>query len=330
MKQKKMCSTLNGWFCVSLMFVTGLSACAYKVPVLRIKAAKMDVAGVRKIGIMVTETLSSESNKNVREFASKIQEALQMKRFFSEVHLLGNGTLHKQMDAILDVHPQKMQVSVQSGIEKQIVEEETGKKIIENYTENGQQKTREVPEKIRKIYDVPYVEKETEISLTVDFIPSKKGNSSRSITLKNSTETRALGMEQIHSIPSDEVLLNSASNPLVTQLLGDLIPQIVAEKIKLATNPDCVRGLQKVKQGDWKGALESWQAVAASNPANHAAYYNIGVAFEALKNYSASILAYQKAVSLSDRKQYKKAVLRLKDVIKENERLKNQLEGRHL
>lgn len=315
---------------VICLFMECVSACAYKVPVLRMKAAKMDVAGVRKIGIMVADTSSSESNKNAREFAVKVQEVLQRKHFFSEVNLLDNATLHKQMDAILDIHPQKMQVSVQNGIEQHIVEEETGKKILETYIENGQQKTREVPEKIRKVYDVPYVEKEAEISMIVDFIPSKKGKASRSITLKNSAEARALGMQQINSILSDETLLNSASNPLVAELLGDIIPQIVAEKIKLATNPDCVLGVQKVKQGDWKGALESWQAVVASNPANHAAYYNIGVAFEALKNYSSAMPVYQQAVSLSDRKQYKKAVLRLEEVIKEDEHLKNQLKGRPL
>lgn len=313
-------------FLLSFLF----AGCAYKVPVLRTKPASLDVAGVSRLGIVAIGEKNSDTPL-LADFTQKVRDQFQRKGFFREVQIVKTVDPSKKplaMDAVLFVHLGNSSISSDEGIETYAKEIKTGRVIQEVYYENGERRTRDVPEVVMQYYDIPYVIKTVDVRFTIDFKSYQKAAKSDSFVLKNGGSVKALGETQIRAMAGDAELLNVAAMPLVLELTQKLLPQTVAEKIPLASNSECYQGIQMAKQGDWNGALENWKKIVLNNSSNHAAYFNMGVAYESLKDYTGALTSYQKALSYSDRKPYRKAIERLQKVIVDEDRLKKQMKGK--
>lgn len=315
---------------ISIIFLGIIAGCAFQIPVLRVKPADWDVSGITKLGIS-TSNDSASSKEYVQEFAQKLKETLERKRFFQAIYLL-EGAKNKShpLDAVLNIRTNLTHVTRESGMERVEREEETGRRVKETYYENGQEKLREVPEKIKRIYYIPYAIKKASVDLRIHYRSLRPQGETKELQLRNQGKEIAVGDEQIQAIRSDEEMVQAVSNPLIIQLANKLVPHMIGEKIKLASHSACQPGLEDAKQGNWAEAVESWKGVIQSDDTNHAAHYNLGVAYEALKNYPAALSSYQKALTYSSRGMYQKALDRIKEVMEEDQRLQRQLRGRSL
>lgn len=310
------------------LFLLFLSACAYKVPVLRMRPAAMEVAGVQKIGVYPVPNRTAHPQA-LEKLGEKIKETLRLRQFFGEVRLVSDPAKGaKGLDALFRFDPLRFAVLTDEGEYQQEVWEETGRKVQETYEEDGEEKTREVPEKVLRIYLIPYVRKRIEVKLAAELVNLHDQKMLGKRQFENRLALEARGETQIRNLVFDEILLLETANPLLGPIADELVPHLVGEKVKLAAHAACQPGVERVKQGDWRGALTAWQEVVGADPANHAAHYNIAIAQEALKNYLAAMNAYQEALKYSDRKMYRNAVARLKEVIEEDEKVQAQMRGR--
>jgi hypothetical protein len=69
-------------------------------------------------------------------------------------------------------------------------------------------------------------------------------------------------------------------------------------------------GNQAAAVGDWKNAVDFWHAALKEGPTNHAAMYNLGVAFERAADHEGAVHWYSKAVAEKEAKQYQQALAR--------------------
>jgi tetratricopeptide (TPR) repeat protein len=63
-------------------------------------------------------------------------------------------------------------------------------------------------------------------------------------------------------------------------------------------------------QGDWEQATRCWSDALASDPGNHAALYNLGVAAEAVGDLAAAQSLYQRAAEIHSDRLYASAIER--------------------
>ncbi|MBI5723340.1 MAG: tetratricopeptide repeat protein [Planctomycetes bacterium] len=110
-----------------------------------------------------------------------------------------------------------------------------------------------------------------------------------------------------------------ASN-IVGDLIEDQVKEFVAMIMKhdqdttLAASPskNVDRGNKLAVAGDYKDALEAYNAAIAENPADHAAHYNAGVCNEALGNLQDAFNCYDKAFKINAEERYAQARKRVK------------------
>jgi tetratricopeptide (TPR) repeat protein len=82
------------------------------------------------------------------------------------------------------------------------------------------------------------------------------------------------------------------------------------------------------QKGEWDAAVEFWKSLADSDPDNHAALYNLGVAAEVAKDYAGAERYYIAALDIKDKRRYRKALERAGRLIRDKERLDEQMEGK--
>lgn len=67
-------------------------------------------------------------------------------------------------------------------------------------------------------------------------------------------------------------------------------------------------GNQAAANGDWKAAMDHWHTALDEAPDNHAAMYNLGVAFEHFADHEGAVYWYGKAVNEKDKDEYRAAL----------------------
>jgi hypothetical protein len=70
--------------------------------------------------------------------------------------------------------------------------------------------------------------------------------------------------------------------------------------------------------GDWKNAVDLWHAALEEGPANHAAMYNLGVAFERAADHEGAVHWYSKAVAEKEAPQYQLALTRAEEGLQQH------------
>ncbi len=72
-----------------------------------------------------------------------------------------------------------------------------------------------------------------------------------------------------------------------------------------------VEGNQSAEDGDWTKAIDHWHAALKETPENHAAMYNLGIAFERAADHEGAAHWYSKAVAQKDSERYQLALDRV-------------------
>lgn len=330
---------------ITLSFAT---ACAPKVSVLRIKPAKYKIEAVRAVGILPLATSAGENQSGGEYITESLYKSLQWRKFFDEVkHVAPKAGLNyhqvKDMpaeqaadlgrEAHIDVLVKGDVFAFRAREEKSTKhierEEGTGQYRTVTKIENGEKKSERVEIMKKIVEDIPVVAKKAEVGFVLDVANIAEKRWTDHERFYKSKQIDAEGREKIDSLPADGAVLTDLASALVTQAADSFVPHLVAEKRDLAKNKACKDGIAMAKIGDWNGALASWRSETASDPNNHAAFYNMGVAYEALKNYAFAKESYKIAVGLVDKKIYREALKNVQAIIEDESKLSVQMKGRN-
>lgn len=333
---------------ICLAVVLNLFACATgRVAVQRMAPAKYDITGVKKIGLLNFSSENPAFTNGAYALTTIVENKLIANGFFD-----ATPRINKYEGAAIQTSPVILpdflaKVGKAAGVDALIfglvdyygsntahaqkkIEEEvsTGRYRTEAYVENGVTKTRQVEIKEKKVHYEPIAERSAGVIAklyalrveTAKYIGRDELSEGKSITAEGQTE--------INSLPSEQYMLSEATDRLANKFVNSITPHEVTEFIKLKSHKTCKAGVKLAKAGDWPGAISAWEEELQNNSNNDIAMYNLGIAYEYLKDYQRAREYYRDAMRISNRPLYNEAWVRIHDVIQQNEKLDRQLKGR--
>lgn len=314
---------------------------------MRTVPAKYKVLNKYTLGVLPFTSSASNGARAADEISDSLYESLRIKRFYFEIKPLSypKGKTGREISALSAVEVARilseggMDVAIRGNVFKHTVDSDQSKKSVERevgtgryryepYYEDGQRKVRrvEIMEKISE--DVPVVEKFAEVGFEIDILNVKQKIWTDHDRFYKKKDYSAEGTDEIKRLPRDSTALSGLTSDLIKEAVDKFIPHAVAEDRVLANCRGCKNGLALAKKGNWAEAVALWSQVITYDPENHAAFYNIGVAKEAVKDYVSALENYRKAVGLSDKSRYMKAVDRMEKIIEDEKVLAEQTRGK--
>jgi len=111
---------------------------------------------------------------------------------------------------------------------------------------------------------------------------------------------RRLYVRQLASGGEQERLLRELMNQCVQDVVNKLVRHKTTEIQLFATGNEQVQeGIKHVRAGDWSKAQTCWESALARNPDNHAALFNLGLAFKAHLEFDRALECFRRAAGLS-------------------------------
>jgi len=116
--------------------------------------------------------------------------------------------------------------------------------------------------------------------------------------------------EEEQPIPTDDDIKQKLAQNIVDGLLGKIEPRIINVKRPIEKGVALIdSGAVHARAGRWDRAQQVWNEAEKAMPADARIYYNLGLAAEALGDYSAAEVYYKKAELLNPKKKlYQKTV----------------------
>ena len=177
------------------------------------------------------------------------------------------------------------------------------------------------------IRTLPYVIRHA--SLDVDYVVFELGRGERIATERISeTQDKKFGGAKpdgdLEYQPSAAPPAGDSLYELSTKAARKLVAKISRMKVTATVQLDkgdnrlVRRGVVMARRGDWENAVRYWNDAVYKEPANAAAYYNLGLAHESigdLENLGVARDFYEKAASLADNPLYVDGVTRVDRMI---------------
>jgi len=132
----------------------------------------------------------------------------------------------------------------------------------------------------------------------------------------------------LEKLPSKGSLLNNLSDQIVAGFIPNLVPHRITLRKSLEKDNDAVNlGINFAKNGLWNEAIQSWESEVKNHPDNAKAFYNLGIAYEALGEIDKAEGAYRSAMRIKPKKLYMQAVSQIETRKKDQIELQKQLRG---
>ncbi|MFA5864119.1 MAG: tetratricopeptide repeat protein [Phycisphaerae bacterium] len=156
------------------------------------------------------------------------------------------------------------------------------------------------------------------VSATVKLVATATGKSILTFNKRASdTVERKPGLimgedaQEIQLRPEDEVI-ERLFNQLVDEFVGQLLPHEIRLEVKVVEpkNKLSKMALKFMKTGDYEKAIELFQEGLASKPDDHAALYDLGLAYEITGNLKNALKSYEQAYRFKDKDYYLDAAQR--------------------
>ena len=135
----------------------------------------------------------------------------------------------------------------------------------------------------------------------------------------------AVGDEEIAALPLQEEILNQLTDTVIQRLMTRIVPHEVTETRELEFGSCVGAGNKAAQVGDWHTAIELYRPCTQKRDEAPAAYYNMGVAYEAGGDYVKAIAMYKKAVALRPCAKFSEALVRARKALADRQRLKARL-----
>lgn len=327
---------------IILFFLLTVAACAPAVKVKRWAAAKYDIQNVKSVGFMnfnarlnadsragmiVPEALEKGLVKNgyftvSPRILDHYEETIKIEGMDPKDMLVIGGK--PKVDAVIRGEVSAYYVDVARSTKKVQREVVSGYRT-EYYMEDGVQKSKEVPIKVKKDFVEPYVVKKAQVDFSVDVQNEKEKKSIGQGRFKNESSEDAVGDSDIARLSSDNSMLTSILDGLTKAFVNEMAPHEVRYTIKLEKVAACKDAHKQAKKGVWDEALACWQGVY---PETASTKYNIGVFYEAAGDYEEAYDCYREAQRLENKPLYFQAASRANAYAIDAKRLRSQVEGK--
>lgn len=303
------------------------TGCATKVRAKRVAPAKYSVAGIRTLAVAEFKMECCTFPIWSERLTDEIEEQLEEKGFFKLVEGAPEFSADDPTDRWVRWGRDEGADGILAGtIKNASVQTTWGRRRVEREVRTGRYKDGQ--EVIRKeVEHIPTIRRRATLQVVTSF---NDVITATRLDREKYRETKSEYREGDNSryLPTDNEMLGKLARKIAKRIANDMVPRPVEEKISLASDDACKDGVRLARDGDWAGATSSWQAVVATDPANHAALYNLGVASEVRGNYDAAADYYLRAMELDGKKLYQKAWKRASERVEEKSRLREQMEGR--
>ncbi|MCD6115507.1 tetratricopeptide repeat protein [bacterium] len=125
--------------------------------------------------------------------------------------------------------------------------------------------------------------------------------------------------------PKGEIL-NNLSKEICSIFAHKIAPYYVSERRVIESGEGNIDvGRKYAESGLWPEAKEAWIQAVKDMPEEPAAFYDLGLAFEVEGDLTRAEKAFKAAVKLESKKLYMQALTRIRNSIKEKEKLNSQL-----
>lgn len=319
---------------LSILIVPFLALCSWgcgaKVKAHRIAPAKFNIAGIkvlavadfesdysnwRMAGPSISDMVKHEIEKS--DFYSKVVRATEMSLSPSNADL---SRLERKEGAsgVLTGAVRRARVNSYRDYRKEQTEVRTGRYRYETYWDGSQQKKRRVEIVEKKTDLIPVVRKSAELRVEVALVDVATGLRLDGGSYRARDSESEEGY-RIDSMISDSDMMRGLAQKVSSRIAHDASPHPVTYNIGLETGGGCKEGVKLAQKGEWDAAAGFWKSLVDSNPDNHAALYNLGVAAEVAKDYTAAERYYMGALDIKDKGRYRKALERAGMLIRDME-----------
>jgi tetratricopeptide (TPR) repeat protein len=144
------------------------------------------------------------------------------------------------------------------------------------------------------------------------------GETGRCINQETITERYDSGKiysDEFFEKPQVKDIIQSLASDIVDVWITGISPDVRSARCEIESGSELLNaGKAYAENGFWDDAIKVWQNILGENPDNASAYYNLGVAYEALAEYKVAEVHYKKALLLKPNGRYQKALDRLREV----------------
>ena len=329
----------------SMMFV--LTHCAQKTAIQVLKPAEIDVGGIKRIAILdfrgphgtgekiasiftsklfatnfYTLVERSELQKVLEEHALNMSGIVDVETAVQAGNLLGvQGIIVGDVISYKSEDHRRLKKETRKVWTGEYEKDEKGNFIYEKTLFGKKVKKKKYKE---KIVNVEVIEREATVGLSFRLIDVQTGSIIATRETSHSYKRSVKSGEG--TLPPKQAILNRLAHQCIDDFVRMLAPHTVTIRTQFARGDDEVnRGIEFAKNDLWDKAQQVWEAVVRKDPTNHAAWYNLGLAFEALGDYESAERAYDRAVTLKQKKLYFKALKRIRQSIQDQQKLERQL-----
>ncbi len=180
--------------------------------------------------------------------------------------------------------------------------------IIEEISPNGE-KTKKKKFSLQTV-DQHYRIRNAKMIVSFQLIDLKKGSAIFSQELTANYTSGKIIKEEEQAIPSDDDIKQALAQDIVNRLLDKIEPRLISVKRPIEKGVALIdSGAVYAQAGRWNQAQQVWNEAEKLLPVDARIYYNLGLAAEALGDYSVAEIYYKKAELLNPKKKlYHKAV----------------------
>jgi tetratricopeptide (TPR) repeat protein len=131
---------------------------------------------------------------------------------------------------------------------------------------------------------------------------------------------------QSDRMPAKEALLSDLTDQVIRKFIPTMAPYKVTVSRKFEKGNDQVNaGIELAQNNLWDKATEVWEKETHLNPQNPAAFYNLGIAYEATGDLDRAEQAFESALKIRVKDLYMKALAQIRQRKVDQEKLEQQL-----
>lgn len=336
---------------MSSLLLTVLAGCAAKIPVHMTLPAETDLSQYRRVAII---DFKGQGNDQVRDAleATLMNQRVNGEPYFQMISRSELDTILKEQHLQYQKLAERFDEGSMASIGKLKGVDGLIQGTVNEYHANDQSRSEQREEtnyKTKQTYKVNYncVRRTARVRVTVKFIEVKTAKIELSLPLEgDSTAEDCQPSGTSPSVPNGNDMLTNATSQMLTGFARKITPHDVVKEIELRKADDDIgffgggddatksasvqiaTGVQYATNGNWPLAIGSWEQATQTKPSSAAAFYNMGVGYEAQGKLDRAREMYQKAAQLKSDAVYIKASGVIEQRIRDAETLRRQTEGR--
>jgi tetratricopeptide (TPR) repeat protein len=179
-------------------------------------------------------------------------------------------------------------------------------KIVEE-TINGQKVNKKKYN--NRLIEQPYVIRKGTVSITFNIVDGIIGKLSYNSSIAKGYNSGKCEKEKVKDLPSSDKILTTLTREVLADFGMKISPKLELVDRSLEKGDGLMaEGNTLAMSSLWAKAIEKWQTALQQTLNNPGLYYNLGIAYEAQGEYQNAESYYRKALLLTDKKNFSKAL----------------------